>query len=208
MSATQANGHAQKKRRAITKKEVLAAHVLKVTMEMVNISAKVRFGRALQVEWSTSPTKFNRLMPKCCRLRLQPLFKCPYCSPTSAKTLKKALYLSVNVFSTKVLTGDTIFHVSYWRWDRRFTWSSEPHESLPFCRAKGVRSFLSYFKTLSIGPVSGIEPVTSRSAVKRSGRSYSTYRHSASKATFCLLDRVGEKEALFESRQTFEVAAA
>ena len=81
---------------------------------------------------------------------------------------KKALYLSVNVFSTKVLTGDTIFHVSYWRWDRRFTWSSEPHESLPFCRAKGVRSFLSCFKTLSIGPVPGIEPVTSRSAVKRS----------------------------------------
>ena len=26
-----------------------------------------------------------------------------------------ALYLSVNVFSTKALIGDTIFYVSYWR---------------------------------------------------------------------------------------------
>ena len=49
MSARQANGHAQKKRRVTTKKEVSAAHVLKVTMEMVNISAKVRFGRSLQI---------------------------------------------------------------------------------------------------------------------------------------------------------------
>ena len=34
--------------------------------------------------------------------------------------------------------------------------------------AKGVPSFLSYFKTLNIGPAPGIEPATSRSAVKRS----------------------------------------
>ena len=46
--------------------------------------------------------------------------------------------------------------------------SSEPREGLATCSAKGVRSFLSYFKTLSIGPVPGIEPATSRSAVKRS----------------------------------------
>ena len=32
----------------------------------------------------------------------------------------------------------------------------------------GVPSFLSYFKTRSIGPVSGIEPATFHSAVKRS----------------------------------------
>ena len=57
MSATRANGHAQKKRRVTIKKEVSAVHVQKVTMEMVNISAKVRFGRALQVEWSSSATK-------------------------------------------------------------------------------------------------------------------------------------------------------
>ena len=46
--------------------------------------------------------------------------------------------------------------------------SSEPHEGLAICRAKVVPSFLSYFKTLSIGPTPGIESTTSRSAVKRS----------------------------------------
>ena len=52
----------------------------------------------------------------------------------------------VNVFSAKVLTGDTVFYVSYWRRDRHFTWSSKPRESLAICRAKAVPSFLSYFK--------------------------------------------------------------
>ena len=33
---------------------------------------------------------------------------------------------------------------------------------------KGVPSFLSYFKTLSIGPAPKIEPATSRSAAKSS----------------------------------------
>ena len=71
------------------------------------------------------------------------------------------LYLSVNVFSTKVLIG-TIFH------DRHFMWSSEPREGPAACSAKGVPSFLSYFKTLSVGPVPRIEPSTSCFAVKRS----------------------------------------
>ena len=65
---------------------------------------------------------------------------------------QNALYLSVNVFSTKVLIGDTIFYVSYWRRDRHFTWSSEPREGLAAGKAKEVPSFLSYFKTLSNGP--------------------------------------------------------
>ena len=39
---------------------------------------------------------------------------------------------------------------------------------LAACSAKGVPSFLSYFKTLSIGPAPGITPATSPSAVKRS----------------------------------------
>ena len=78
---------------------------------------------------------------------------------------KKALYLSVNVLSTKVLIGDTIFYVSNWTRDRHFTWSSEPREGLACCSAKGVPSFLGYFKTLSIGPAPGIEPATFRSAV-------------------------------------------
>ena len=70
--------------------------------------------------------------------------------------------------ASKVLIEDTIFYVSNWRRDRHFTWSSEPREGLAVCRAKEVPSFLSYFKTLSIGPTKGIEPATSRSAFKRS----------------------------------------
>ena len=84
------------------------------------------------------------------------------------KKEKNALYFSVNVFSTKVLTGDIIFYVSYWRRDRHFTWSSEPREGLAACSTKVVPSFLNYFKTLRIGPVPGIEPATSRSAVTHS----------------------------------------
>ena len=45
---------------------------------------------------------------------------------------------------------------------------TEAREGLTICRAKAVPSFLSYFKTLSVGSVPGIEPVTRRSAVKRS----------------------------------------
>ena len=60
------------------------------------------------------------------------------------------------------------FYVSNWRRNRHFTWSFEPREGLAVCTAKGVPSFLSYLKTLSIGQVPGIEPATSLSAVKRS----------------------------------------
>ena len=62
---------------------------------------------------------------------------------------KNALYSSVNVLSSKVLIGDTIF-------------------TSPTTIAKGAPSFLSYFKTLSNGPAPEIEPATSHSAVKRS----------------------------------------
>ena len=81
---------------------------------------------------------------------------------------KNELYLSVKVFITKVLIEDTIFYVSNWRQDRHFTWSSKPHEALAACSATGVPPFRSYFKNLIIGPTPGIEPATSRSAVKRS----------------------------------------
>ena len=43
------------------------------------------------------------------------------------------LYLSVNVFSTEVLIGDTIFY------DRHFTCSSEPREGPVAC---GAREYL------------------------------------------------------------------
>ena len=55
-----------------------------------------------------------------------------------------------------------------WRPDRHFMWSSEPHKGPAPCRAKAVPSFLSYFKTVSIGLAPGIEPATSRSTVKHS----------------------------------------
>ena len=83
------------------------------------------------------------------------------------KELKKRLHLSVNVFSTKALIGDTIFTSPNRDGTRHFTWSSEPREGLAACSAKGVTSLLSYFKTLSNGPTPGIELATSRSAVKR-----------------------------------------
>ena len=73
--------------------------------------------------------------------------------------------MSVNVFSTKVLIRDTMFYISNWRQDRHFTWSSESREGLVCCSAKGVPSFLGYFKTLSFGLAPGIEPTTSRSAI-------------------------------------------
>ena len=49
--------------------------------------------------------------------------------------------------------------------DRHFMWSFEPGEGLAACSAKGVPSFLSYFKTLSIGRAPGIEPATFRFVV-------------------------------------------
>ena len=84
------------------------------------------------------------------------------------KKKQKSTLFECQVFSTRVLIGDTIFYVSNWRRDRHFTWSSEPREGLAACSAKKVPSFLSHFKTLSNGPAPGIEPATSRSAVKRS----------------------------------------
>ena len=77
---------------------------------------------------------------------------------------KKAFSLSVNVFSTKGLTGDTIFTSPTGDGTAILTWSSESREGLAICRAKAVPSFFSYFKTLSIVPTPGIEPATYRSA--------------------------------------------
>ena len=83
---------------------------------------------------------------------------------------RNALYLNVNVFSTKVLRRGTIFTSP--AGDRTAILlgqrTTEPREGPTACSAKGVPSFLSYFKTLSIGPAPGIEPATSCSAVKRS----------------------------------------
>ena len=77
-------------------------------------------------------------------------------------TAIKKKSVSVNVFSTKVLIGDTFF-------DGRtfYVVIRAARRSSRSCSAKGIRSFLSYFKTLSTGPAPGIEPATSHSAVKR-----------------------------------------
>ena len=64
--------------------------------------------------------------------------------------------------------GTLYFYISYWRWDRHFTLSSEPCKGPAICKAKAVPPFLSHFKTLSVGPIPGIEPTTSRAAVKHS----------------------------------------
>ena len=80
---------------------------------------------------------------------------------------KKRTLIECKVFSMKVLTGGHYFYISNWRWDLRFTWSCKPRKDLAICKAKGVPSFLSFFKTVSIGPAPGIEknPATLPSAV-------------------------------------------
>ena len=81
---------------------------------------------------------------------------------------RKRTLLSINVFRSKVLTGDTIFTSPTGDGTAISTWSSEPREGPAVCSEKAVPSFLSYFNTSSVGPPAGIEPATSRSAVKRS----------------------------------------
>lgn len=83
--------------------------------------------------------------------------------------LECTFYLSVNVFSSKVPTEGNI-GMSPIGWGHNFTcWlSSEPCKDLAICKEKEVPSILNYFKTLSIGPLLGIEPTPSQSAVKLS----------------------------------------
>ena len=81
---------------------------------------------------------------------------------------KNALYLSVNVFSTKVLIG-TLYFTSP-NGDGTAILRGHPSHAKVQPPA-GQRKYLHFsviFKTLSIGPAPGIEPATSRSAVKRS----------------------------------------
>ena len=61
--------------------------------------------------------------------------------------LQNAIYSSVTVFSNKLLIEDNIFKTAILR--------SELREGLAVFRLKAVPSFLSYLKTLSIGPVPG-----------------------------------------------------
>ena len=81
-------------------------------------------------------------------------------------TRKKMHFIWVSKYFARKYYLGSLFFVSNWRRDRHFTWSSEPREGLPACSAKEVPSFLSYFKTLSIGPAPGIDLATSRSTTK------------------------------------------
>ena len=73
------------------------------------------------------------------------------------------LLLSVNVFSTKVLIG-TLFLRQPLETGPPYCVVFRARESLAACSAvprKYTPSFLSYFKTPSIGPAPGIKPATS-----------------------------------------------
>ena len=70
----------------------------------------------------------------------------------------KARVLKLGSIFTSPCGDATAIYVKY---------PSEPRKGPAVCRAKEAPSFFSYFKTLSIGPVPGIEPATSRSAVER-----------------------------------------
>lgn len=81
---------------------------------------------------------------------------------------KTTLYLfcvSNNVFSTKVLIWDTIF-MSPTGDTTAILHGHLRHTKVVACSAKGIPLFLSYFETLSIGPVPGIKPTSFNSAVK------------------------------------------
>ena len=78
---------------------------------------------------------------------------------------KKALYLSVNVFSTKALIGDTIF--TFPTGDGTAILRGHPSHGKVQPLRQYLRFSVIFFKTLSIGPVRGIKPAiptTSRSA--------------------------------------------
>ena len=83
---------------------------------------------------------------------------------------KGTFYLSVNVFSTKVLNGDTVFLLLLMETGPPFyvvIRATERSRRLQ-CKGSTYLHFSVIFKTLSIGPAPGIEPATSHSAVKRS----------------------------------------
>ena len=86
---------------------------------------------------------------------------------TEATGLGPTLYLTATMVPTLNPIGIARYEIN-WKTGNTVTWSSEPREGPAAHRAKEVPSFLSYFKTLSIGPAPGIELATSRSAVKRS----------------------------------------
>ena len=80
---------------------------------------------------------------------------------------KNAPTLSVNVFSTKALIGDTFLLRLLLETGPPFYVVIRATRRSSHLQGKGS-TCISHFKTLGVGPVPGIEPATSRSAVKRS----------------------------------------
>ena len=68
-------------------------------------------------------------------------------------------FLWVSMYLAQKCQLGTLYYISYWRRDR--------HQVYVAIRATR-RLLFCYFKTLSIGPIPGIEPAASRSAVKHS----------------------------------------
>ena len=74
---------------------------------------------------------------------------------TTLQWIKKALSMSINVFSANELIGALFLRLQL-ETGHQFTWSSEPRKGQAACSAKRVTSFLSYFQTLTIGPALGM----------------------------------------------------
>ena len=89
-----------------------------------------------------------------------------YCTESFTSIWQNSTLFECHCIWNESATLGHYCYVPSWRRGRHFTWSSKPREGLAACTAKGVPSFLSYFKTLSIGPAPGIEPATSCSVVK------------------------------------------
>ena len=97
----------------------------------------------------------------------------PFAKVLRRSSKKCTLFECQSSICTKVLLGNTILTSP--TGDRTAILGGHPSHASPriiegcraICSAKVVPSFLSYFKTLSIGPTPGIEPATFRSAVKR-----------------------------------------
>ena len=83
----------------------------------------------------------------------------------SCFSIKSFLSLSVVKLSKDLRSSGEGLNVGSIRFKHKGT---DYKDNFSLGRAKGVPSFLSYFKTLSIGPVPVIVPATSRSAAKGS----------------------------------------
>ena len=81
----------------------------------------------------------------------------PLSTPATKANTSKKMHL---IWVSKVLIGDTIFTSPTGDGTVILRGHSSHERRSRHLQSKAVRSFVSYFKTLSIGPAPGIEPVT------------------------------------------------